>query len=153
MLSVKQGGIEYHFFFFESLVWLNLELNPGLLSHWWTLSDWCKVSQVSITAWSISLVLPHWRVVIQRNSFPVDNNIYIYIHTHQAGMSFCLDLIFAYNCHQNNSILLYVFTQPLLHELHVILGHFLNRVQMVWIQSFPSKLFIIPSFKSSVIFT
>ena len=35
MLSVKQGGIKYHFF--ESLVWLNLGLNPGLLGHWWTL--------------------------------------------------------------------------------------------------------------------
>ena len=29
MLSVKQGSIKYHFFF-ESLVWLNLGLKPGL---------------------------------------------------------------------------------------------------------------------------
>ena len=28
MLSAKQGGIKYHF---ESLVWLNLGLNTGLL--------------------------------------------------------------------------------------------------------------------------
>ena len=35
MLSVKQGGIEYHFF--ESLVRLDLRLNPGLLGHWQTL--------------------------------------------------------------------------------------------------------------------
>ena len=34
MLSVKQRGIEYHFF--ESLVWLDLGLNPSLLDHWWT---------------------------------------------------------------------------------------------------------------------
>ena len=32
MLSVKQGGIKYHFF--VSLVWLDLGLNPGLLGHW-----------------------------------------------------------------------------------------------------------------------
>ena len=35
MLSVKQGGIKYHFF--KSLVWLNLGLNPDLPGHWWTL--------------------------------------------------------------------------------------------------------------------
>ena len=35
MLSVKQGSIKYHFF--ESLVWLSLGLNPGLLDHWRTL--------------------------------------------------------------------------------------------------------------------
>ena len=35
MLSVKQGGIKYHFF--ESLVWFDLGLNPGLPDHWWTL--------------------------------------------------------------------------------------------------------------------
>ena len=35
MLSVKQGSIKYHFF--ESLVWLDLGLNPGLLDNWWTL--------------------------------------------------------------------------------------------------------------------
>ena len=32
MLSVK-----HQVPFFESLVWLNLWLNPGLLDHWWTL--------------------------------------------------------------------------------------------------------------------
>ena len=40
MLSIKLGGIKYHFFFFFFLVfdiWLNLGLNPGLLCHWWTL--------------------------------------------------------------------------------------------------------------------
>ena len=36
MLSVKQGCLKYHFF--ESLVWLDLGLNPGLLDHWqWTI--------------------------------------------------------------------------------------------------------------------
>ena len=35
MLSVKQGGIKYHFF--ESLVWLDLGLNFGLPDHWRTL--------------------------------------------------------------------------------------------------------------------
>ena len=35
MLSVKQGGIKYHFL--ESLVWLDLGLNPGLPGHWRTL--------------------------------------------------------------------------------------------------------------------
>ena len=28
---------QYQVPFFESLVWLNLGLNPGLLDHWWTL--------------------------------------------------------------------------------------------------------------------
>ena len=32
MLSVKQGGIQIPFF--ESLVWLDLGLNPGLSGHW-----------------------------------------------------------------------------------------------------------------------
>ena len=31
ILSVKQGGIKYHF---ESLVWLDLGLNPGLPGYW-----------------------------------------------------------------------------------------------------------------------
>ena len=35
MPSVKQGVIKYHFF--ESLVWLDLGLNPSLPDHWWTL--------------------------------------------------------------------------------------------------------------------
>ena len=35
MLSVKQGGIRYHFF--KSLVWLDLGLNPGLPDLWRTL--------------------------------------------------------------------------------------------------------------------
>ena len=35
MLSVKQGGIKYHFF--ESLVWLNLELNLSPPAHCQTL--------------------------------------------------------------------------------------------------------------------
>ena len=35
MLSVKQGGIRYHFL--KSLVWLDLGLNPSLLDHWRTL--------------------------------------------------------------------------------------------------------------------
>ena len=35
MLNVKQGDIKYHFF--ESLVQLDLGLNPGLLDHWQTL--------------------------------------------------------------------------------------------------------------------
>ena len=34
-LSVRQGGIVS---FFESLVWLDLELNPSFLSHWQTLT-------------------------------------------------------------------------------------------------------------------
>ena len=33
-MSVKQGGIKYHF---ESLVWRDLGLNHGLPVHWWTL--------------------------------------------------------------------------------------------------------------------
>ena len=33
MLSVKQGGIKYHFL---SLVWLHLGLNPSILYHWQT---------------------------------------------------------------------------------------------------------------------
>ena len=36
LLSVKQGGIKYHFL--KSLVWLDLGLNPGLLGHWRTLT-------------------------------------------------------------------------------------------------------------------
>ena len=43
LLSVKQGGIEYHFFF---KVWLDLGLNPGLPDHWWTLYP--LVSQISL---------------------------------------------------------------------------------------------------------
>ena len=35
MLSVKQGGIKYHFF--EFVVWLDLGLNPSLPGHWRTL--------------------------------------------------------------------------------------------------------------------
>ena len=35
ILSVKQGGIRYHFF--KSFVWLDLGLNPGLRNHWWIL--------------------------------------------------------------------------------------------------------------------
>ena len=35
ILSVKQGSREYHFL--ESLLWLDLGLNPGLPGHWWTL--------------------------------------------------------------------------------------------------------------------
>ena len=35
MLSVKQGGIKYHFL--KSLVWINLGLNPCLPEHWQTL--------------------------------------------------------------------------------------------------------------------
>ena len=35
MLSVKQGGIKYHFF--KSLVWLDLGLNTGRPDHWRTL--------------------------------------------------------------------------------------------------------------------
>ena len=41
MLSVKQGS--YQLPFFESLVWLNLRLNPGLPDHWrtlYSLSQW-----------------------------------------------------------------------------------------------------------------
>ena len=34
LLSVKQGGIKYHFF--KSLVWRDLGLKIGLLDHWWT---------------------------------------------------------------------------------------------------------------------
>ena len=34
MLRVKQGGIKYHFF--ESLVWLDPGLKPGLPNHWRT---------------------------------------------------------------------------------------------------------------------
>ena len=34
MPSVNQGGIKYHFF--ESLVWLDQGLNPGLPGHWQT---------------------------------------------------------------------------------------------------------------------
>ena len=37
MLSVKQEGIKYHFS--ESLVWLDLGLNPSLPDHWCTLWD------------------------------------------------------------------------------------------------------------------
>ena len=37
MLNVKQSGIKYHFF--ESLVWLDLRLNPSLLDHWQTLNS------------------------------------------------------------------------------------------------------------------
>ena len=33
MLSVKQGGIKYHFFF-KSLVWFDSGLHPGLPDHW-----------------------------------------------------------------------------------------------------------------------
>ena len=36
MLSIKQGSFKYYFF--ESLAWLNLGLNPGLLGHWQTLN-------------------------------------------------------------------------------------------------------------------
>ena len=36
MPSVKQGSIKNHF---ESLVWLNLGLNPGLPDHWRTLDS------------------------------------------------------------------------------------------------------------------
>ena len=32
MLSVKQGGIKYHFF--EPLVWLDQGSNPGIMAHW-----------------------------------------------------------------------------------------------------------------------
>ena len=35
MLSVKQGDLKYHFF--ESLVWLDLGLNPALPGYWQTL--------------------------------------------------------------------------------------------------------------------
>ena len=38
MLSVKQGGIKYHFF--GSLVWLNLGLNTSRPDHWRTLYSW-----------------------------------------------------------------------------------------------------------------
>ena len=43
MLSVKQSGIKYHFFY--SLVWLDLGLNPGLPDHWrtlYSLGQWPK---------------------------------------------------------------------------------------------------------------
>ena len=36
MLSVKQGGIKFHFSL-KSLVWLDLGLNPGVPDHWRTL--------------------------------------------------------------------------------------------------------------------
>ena len=39
-----------------------------------------KVRQVSISAWSVLRVQPHWRIVIQRNSLSVYDNIYIYIY-------------------------------------------------------------------------
>ena len=35
MLSVRQGGIKYHFL--QSLVWLDLGMNPGPPDHWRTL--------------------------------------------------------------------------------------------------------------------
>ena len=35
MPSIKQGGVKYHFF--ESLVWLDLGLNPSLPNYWRTL--------------------------------------------------------------------------------------------------------------------
>ena len=56
----------------------SLRLRKGC---WWkrgTISDWRKVSWVSSLAWSMSRVSPHWWVVIQRNTQPVDDNIYIY---------------------------------------------------------------------------
>ena len=48
------------------------------------MSGWRIVSRISISAWSISWIKPHWRVVIKRNSLSVDDYIYIYkyIHTH-----------------------------------------------------------------------
>ena len=49
MLSVKQGGIMYHFF--ESLVWLYLGLNPSLLGHWQTsypLGQWTGFYKTTI---------------------------------------------------------------------------------------------------------
>ena len=36
-MSAKQGGIKFHFF--ESLVWLDLGLNPSLLDYWETLNS------------------------------------------------------------------------------------------------------------------
>ena len=35
MMNVKQG--KHQVPFFVSLVWLDIELNPGLPDHWWTL--------------------------------------------------------------------------------------------------------------------
>ena len=45
---------------------------------WGKISDWRKISRVSITAWSISRVETQWRVVIQRSC--LCGYIYIYIY-------------------------------------------------------------------------
>ena len=36
LYNTEHQGRRYQVPFFESLVWLNLVLNPGLLGHWWT---------------------------------------------------------------------------------------------------------------------
>ena len=47
------------------------------------LAEWCdtkskrKVGWVSIPASSVLRVSPHWKVVMQRNSLSVDDNIYL----------------------------------------------------------------------------
>ena len=46
--------------FFESLVWFNLGLNPGLPDHWWTpysLGQWPDLVKYNYSVWPISIWL------------------------------------------------------------------------------------------------
>ena len=60
MLSVKQDSIKY--LFFESLVWLDLGLKPGLLGHWRTLQPLgqCPVLNDRYGWWLILFSLDHF---------------------------------------------------------------------------------------------
>ena len=71
---------EYQVLFFESLVWLNLGLDPGLPGHWQTMSHWnFKTAQFFwfTIICSLTVLWLHVFISNKNNSYP---NIYIYIY-------------------------------------------------------------------------
>ena len=69
MLSVKQGDIKYLFFFFESLVWFNLELNSGHLNHWqrlYSLGQWSGQIYVCVFTNRLNMGLPLYKPELKR---------------------------------------------------------------------------------------
>ena len=66
VLSVKQGGIKYHFF--ESLVFLNLGLNPGRADHWRTLYSLVHIGMHKKTCNNVQIIHIWWEHLILYNS-------------------------------------------------------------------------------------
>ena len=64
--------------FFESLMWLDLRLNPGLLDHWWT-------------HYPLGRCPGYIYVIMIKNFIYIYIYIYIYIHTHTHTQQDCME--------------------------------------------------------------